>query len=71
MCKLAHTGGMEVAPEVIELELLAQKAAVPMAKALRHAGVAHTTYWRWRNEGKDPQSSTLRKVRAAITELAG
>lgn len=59
-----------VAPEVIELELLADRVAVPMTKALRRAGVAHTTYWRWKNDGKEPLAATLRKVRSAITELA-
>lgn len=61
---------MEIAPEVIELEQLAQRVAVPMAAALKRAGVAHTTYWRWRHEGKEPLTGTIRKVRAAITELA-
>lgn len=62
---------MEIAPEVIELEQLAARVAVPMAKALKHAGVSHTTYWRWRHEGKEPLTGTIRKVRAAIAEIAG
>lgn len=61
---------MEVAPEVIELEQLAQRVAVPMSSALKLAGVASTTYWRWRHDGKEPLTKTVRKIRAAITELA-
>ena len=61
---------MNIAPEVIELEQLAQRVAVPMARALKKAGVASTTYWRWRHEGKEPLTGTIRKVRAAINDLA-
>lgn len=61
---------MSIAPEVIELEQLAQKVAVPMSAALKHAKVASTTYWRWRHEGKEPSTGTIRRVRAAINELA-
>ena len=61
---------MNIAPEVIELEQLAQRVAVPMSAALKRAGVASTTYWRWRHGGKEPLTGTIRKVRAAITELA-
>lgn len=60
---------MEVAPEVTELELLAQRVAVPIGLALKRAGVAHTTYGRWKH-GTEPLARSLRKVRAAITELA-
>lgn len=62
---------MQIAPEVIELEQLAQRVAVPMSRALKRAGVASTTYWRWRHEGKEPLTGTIRKVRSAINELAG
>lgn len=70
MCMLAHTAGMSIAPEVIELEQLAQRVAVPMSLALKRAGVASTTYWRWKNDGKEPLTGTIRKVRAAINELS-
>lgn len=63
-------GCMEIAPEVIELEELAKSVGVAMPKALKHAGVATTTHWRWRHEGKEPLTGTIRKVRAAINELA-
>jgi hypothetical protein len=61
---------MQVAPEVVELELLAERGGVPMSRALKKAGVAHTTYLRWKRDGQDPRSGTLRKVRTAISELA-
>ncbi len=61
---------MSIAPEVIELEQLAQRVAVPMPAALKHAGVASTTYWRWRHGGKEPLASTLRRIRASINELS-
>ena len=61
---------MQIAPEVIELEQLAQREAVQMGLALKRAGVASTTYWRWRHAGKEPLTGTIRKIRAAITELA-
>jgi hypothetical protein len=61
---------MSIAPEVIELEQLAQRVAVPMSVALKRAGVASTTYWRWRHEGKEPLTGTIRKVRAAINEIS-
>ena len=63
--------GMEIAPEVTELEDLAGKLAVKLPEALRRAGVANSTYWRWRYAGKEPLTGTIRKVRAAINELAG
>jgi hypothetical protein len=61
---------MEVAPEVQELEVLAQTVNVPMSRALARAGVSLSTYWRWRHAGKEPLTTTVRKVRAAIEELA-
>jgi hypothetical protein len=61
---------MQIAPEVIELEELAQRSAISMKRALQQAGVASTTYWRWRHAGKEPLTGTIRKIRAAITELA-
>ena len=61
---------MEIAPEVVELEELAQIKAVHLPTALRQAGVAQSTYWRWRHEGKGPLTGTIRKVKAAIHELA-
>lgn len=61
---------MEIAPEVLELEALADSARVPLGRALRKAGVASSTYWRWRHDGKWPSTKTVGKVRAAIEELA-
>jgi hypothetical protein len=61
---------MQVAPEVRDLEALAEARKVPMSRALTRAGVSLSTYWRWRHEGKEPLTGTIRKVRAAIHELA-
>lgn len=61
---------MEIAPEVTELEVLAGQLSVHFPSALRQAGVANSTYWRWRHAGKEPLTGTVRKIRAAINELA-
>lgn len=61
---------MEIAPEVIELEQLAARVGVSFPAALKKAGLAHTTYPRWKNEGREPSTRTIRKLRAAIAELA-
>jgi hypothetical protein len=61
---------MSIAPEVLELEELARQREVPLPRALRLAGVASSTYWRWRHDGKEPLTKTVRKIRAAIDELA-
>lgn len=60
---------MQIAPEVSELEALAKAAKIPMTRALARAGVANSTYFRWRHEGAEPLAKTVRKVRAAIEEL--
>lgn len=61
---------MQIAPEVSELEAQAKAAKVAITRALARAGVANSTYYRWKHEGAEPLASTLRKVRAAIEELA-
>lgn len=61
---------MNIAPEVSDLEMLAEASAVPISKALEAARVAPTTYWRWRNSGVEPHTRTLRRVRKAIADLA-
>lgn len=62
---------MDIAPEVIELELLADRVNVSMFDAIAKAGVSSSTYWRWRHDGKEPMTATVRRVRAAIRELSG
>lgn len=59
----------EVAPEVYEVEALAAAAGVAMPIVLSQAGVALTTYWRWKNARVDPQTKTIRKLKAVIAEL--
>lgn len=62
---------MQIAPEIHELEVMAQAASIHIYSALSKAGVARSTYWRWKNDGAAPSTVTVRKVRAAINELAG
>jgi hypothetical protein len=64
------TGTDIVAPEVREIEALAEDAAVPMSRVLARAGVALTTYWRWRH-GSEPKVHTIRKLKEVISELKG
>lgn len=59
---------METPPEVMEIEALAKAADVPMPAVLKRAGVAASTYWRWRNKGLAPHTRTLRKLKTAIEE---
>lgn len=61
---------MQIAPEVAELKALADDAKVPITRALARAGVANSTYWRWVHEGSEPMSVSIRRVRAAIHEIA-
>ena len=60
---------MQIAPEVTELEALAAKAKVRMSKVLAEAGVASTTYWRWRHAGIEPNTKTVRRIKDAIDAL--
>lgn len=62
---------MEMAPEVREIEQLAEGAKLPMSRVLAQAGVASSSYWRWRYAGIEPHTRTVRKLKAAISELAG
>lgn len=57
---------MDVDPQIIEIERRAKAADVQMAPVLRDAGVAATTWWRWRNDGVEPKLGTLRRVREAL-----
>lgn len=61
---------MTKAPEVTEIESLASTRGVEMGAALAKAGVATSTYWRWREGRTDPQSKTLRRIKAAISDLS-
>jgi predicted transcriptional regulator len=61
---------MTKAPEVTEIESLANAKGVEMGTALARAGVATSTYWRWKEGRTDPQSKTLRRIKAAISDLS-
>lgn len=56
---------------VAEVESAAISAGVAMRDVLARAGVAPSTYWRWRKEGRWPSTSTLARLRAAVADLAG
>lgn len=58
-------------PEITEIEDLARAANLPLERVLAHAGVATTTWWRWKNEKYEPRIKTLRKLRLALDELSG
>jgi hypothetical protein len=60
---------MEIAPEVQEIEALAAQADIPMSRVLTKAGVALTTYWRWRHAGSEPNTGTIRKLKTALADL--
>lgn len=55
-----------VDPQILDIEQRAKAASVQMAPVLREAGVAATTWWRWRNDGVEPKLGTLRRVREAL-----
>lgn len=59
-----------ITPEVREIQTMAAEANIPMSRVLDKAGVALTTYWRWRH-GSEPKVGTIRKLKEAITELSG
>lgn len=59
---------MEKAPEVAEIESLASTAGISIDDVLKRAGVATTTWWRWREGHFLPRLSTLRKVRSALND---
>lgn len=61
---------MQIAPEVIEIDALAQAANVPITVALARAGVSYSNYWRWHHKGQEPMSGSVRKIREAIEEIA-
>lgn len=58
----------QAAPEVEEIEALATTANVSMSVVLKRAGVAPTTWWRWRKGAFDPRQATLRKIRGVLDE---
>lgn len=61
-----YSAPMEVDPQITLIESRARAAGVKMAAVLRDAGVAATTWWRWREGAVEPKLGTLRKVEAAL-----
>lgn len=58
------------APTCEDLERMADLVGVPMPVALAHAGIAYTTWWRWRAKRVEPRASTLRKLQLVLAELS-
>lgn len=46
-----------------------ERGAKP-ADVIRAAGVAPSTYWRWRKDKFEPRPRTIRKLREAIGQVA-
>jgi transcriptional regulator with XRE-family HTH domain len=42
------------------------KAGVSVPDVLKDAGVAQSTWWRWKNDRFEPRGATLRKLREAL-----
>lgn len=59
-------------PQVIEIQRRAEAASLDMAPVLADAGVAASTWYRWRTGKVGPNLSTLRRVQDALDrKLAG
>lgn len=42
------------------------EAGVSVPDVLKDAGVAQSTYWRWKNDRFEPRSATIRKLRDSL-----
>ncbi len=49
-----------------DFEAACAGAGVQIAQALKNAGVAQSTYWRWKNGKFEPKSATIRRLYEAI-----
>lgn len=57
---------LKVDPQVVEIQERAQAASLDMARVLADAGVAASTWYRWREGKVGPNLSTLRRVQGAL-----
>ena len=55
--------------ETIEEELA--KREVPVAELCRRAGMAQSTWQRWKNGHFEPRASTARRIDRALSEIRG
>lgn len=58
-------------PEITAIEARAASAAIDISEILKEAGVAQSTWSRWKNENFDPRRATLRKLQAALASRLG
>jgi predicted transcriptional regulator len=58
----------ETRPAVEFVEMVS-RSGIPMADVCRKAGVAQSTPSRWKGEGWEPKTRTLRKMIEAFEEL--
>jgi hypothetical protein len=57
--------------EVAEIEARARLHGVPILRIVKGAGIAYSTWTRWKKEDTAPNTATLAKLRSALdAELA-
>ena len=61
---------METDPQIASLEQMAKDAKLNMSAVLNEAGVAPSTWFRWRHRGVEPKIGTLRRVQTVIEREA-
>lgn len=61
---------MHEADPIAEIELACGAAGLSIDAVLERAGVAHTTWWRWKGGKFEPRPATLRKIKSAMDALA-
>lgn len=52
-----------------QLEADAAVSGVEMEAVLKQAGVAGTTWWRWKEKRFEPRAATVRRMREALVSL--
>jgi hypothetical protein len=55
--------------EVDDLELRARAARVPLARVVHRAGIAYSTWTRWKNNDTSPGLKRIKAMRQALDEL--
>lgn len=69
-------GGMsdtatQIIPELVAIEQRAKAMDVNLSAALKEAGVAPSTWYRWSKTHNGPRLSTIRKIHQALDQLSG
>jgi len=55
-----------VIPTPIDIEVLAVRAGLTMGEACKRAGIAHTTFSRWKHGAMQPTVKTVEKLLMAL-----